>query len=85
MRPLILALCLGLMACGKPYIKPSIETVSHRAIVPVPIWLTQEQPVPALRDGTVYSREEQRRILLDIVSTYAYRMKLIRGLPTDDR
>ena len=78
MRPLIL--CLLLAGCAKPLIKPEVVTVTQRVPVAVPSELTKPEPVPPLRSGTVYSREEQRLELLKLVDVLLWRMKMIRGL-----
>ena len=80
---LVVLLALALAGCGKAYVKPEPAYVTQRVVVAVPPELSRDEPVPALRDGTVLSREEQRLRLLDLVETLRYRMGLIRGLPHD--
>ena len=81
MRALIL--CLLLVGCAKPYVKPTPVYITQRVPVSVPSELTRIEPTPSLEGTSVYAHLKQRAELLMLVELYARRMKLIRGLPSD--
>lgn len=82
-RNILVSLTLGaaLAGCGKPLIRPTVETVVQRVPIAVPAELTKEEPLPALEGDTVGAYLKQRLALLYLVNLYAYRMGLIRELP----